>query len=91
MVIYVIVVFFRGCGVLIMGEVGLGKFMFGFQLLQLGCDLVVDDCVNLIQFGDQIIVSSFEMIVGLIEGCGVGILKVLLIFGVSIVLVIDLD
>lgn len=91
MVIHSTAVSFRGRGVLITGEAGSGKSTLGLQLLQLGCDLVADDRVNLTQFGDQIIASSPETIAGLIEARGVGILKASSTPGASIVLAIDLD
>lgn len=91
MVIHATAVSFRGRGVLITGEAGSGKSTLGLQLLQLGCDLVADDRVNLTQFGDQIIASSPETIAGLIEARGVGILKASSTPGASIVLAIDLD
>lgn len=91
MVIHATAVSFRGRGVLITGEAGSGKSTLGLQLLQLGCDLVADDRVNLTRFGDQIIASSPETIAGLIEARGVGILKASSTPGASIVLAIDLD
>jgi HPr kinase/phosphorylase len=91
MVIHATAVSFRGRGVLITGEAGSGKSTLGLQLLQLGCDLVADDRVNLTQFGDQIIASSPEPMAGLLEARGVGIQKASSTPGASIVLAIDLD
>ena len=74
-----------------MGEAGTGKSTLGLQLLQLGCDLVADDRVNLTQFGDQIIASCPENLSGLIEARGVGVLRAASTPGSSVVLVVDLD
>lgn len=91
MVIHATAVSYKGRGVLITGEAGTGKSTLGLQLLQMGCDLVADDRVNLTQFGDQIIASSPEAIAGMIEARGVGILRATTTPGASVVLVVDLD
>jgi len=75
-----------GKGVLITGESGMGKSEIGLELIKKGHLLVADDRVDCYLIHKQIIGKSPEILKGMIELRGIGIINIAKMFGVSSVL-----
>ncbi|RAK19965.1 Hpr(Ser) kinase/phosphatase [Anoxybacillus vitaminiphilus] len=88
-----------GVGVLITGKSGVGKSETALELVKRGHRLVADDCVEIRQEDQDILVGSApELIEHLLEIRGLGIINVMTLFGAGAVrphkrisLVIDLE
>lgn len=71
-----------GVGVLIIGDFGVGKSEFGFELILCGYGLVVDDVVEIF----WVVFGMFEgcclvLLCDFFEVCGFGLLNICIIFG----------
>ena len=75
-----------GKGVLITGESGMGKSEIGLELIKKGHLLVADDRVDCYLIHKQIVGKSPEILKGMIELRGIGIINIAKMFGVSSVL-----
>lgn len=75
-----------GKGVLITGESGMGKSEIGLELIKKGHLLVADDRVDCCLIHKEIIGKSPEVLKGLIELRGIGIVNVAKMYGVTRVL-----
>ncbi|NWK57412.1 HPr(Ser) kinase/phosphatase [Verrucomicrobiaceae bacterium N1E253] len=74
---------YRGVGVLIMGDSGVGKSEVAIGLLERGGALVADDMVILRKVGNELIASTKEFSRGFIEMRGIGIVNVANLFGLG--------
>lgn len=73
-------------GVLITGKSGVGKSETALELVKRGHRLVADDCVEIRQEDENLIVgSSPELIEHLLEIRGLGIINVMTLFGAGAV------
>ncbi|MEM0989970.1 MAG: serine kinase [Pseudomonadota bacterium] len=79
----------RGC--LIVGEPGSGKSALAIGMLTLGADLIADDQVRLTRTGSTVMLSAPDDLPALIEGRGVGLLRVELGAPAPLALIVDLD
>lgn len=79
-----------GQAVLITGKSGAGKSAIGLMLMGMGCDLVADDQVQLVEHDGTVIVQSPPNIAGLIEARGIGILNAAHVPRATLRLVVDL-
>ncbi|MGL5540296.1 MAG: HPr(Ser) kinase/phosphatase [Erysipelotrichaceae bacterium] len=75
-----------GKGVLITGESGLGKSEIALELIKRGHLLVADDRVDCYRMHNGIVGKAPELLEGMLEIRGVGIISVARMFGVSSVL-----
>lgn len=75
-----------GKGVLIRGESGMGKSEIALELINRGHILVADDRVDCYRIHNQIIGKSPELLQGMLELRGVGIVNISRMFGVRSVL-----
>ncbi len=75
-----------GKGILITGESGLGKSEIALELIKKGHLLVADDRVDCYRIHEEIIAKAPELLRGMLEIRGVGIISVARMFGVSSVL-----
>lgn len=75
-----------GIGVLLIGESGIGKSELALELIRRGHSLVADDRVDVSRIHNDIVCSAPELIKGLLEIRGIGIIDVALMFGASSVL-----
>ncbi|MGL5978497.1 MAG: HPr(Ser) kinase/phosphatase [Erysipelotrichaceae bacterium] len=75
-----------GKGVLIKGESGLGKSEIALELIKRGHLLVADDRVDCYKIHNHLIGKAPELLEGMLEIRGVGIISVARMFGVSSVL-----
>lgn len=88
-----------GVGVLITGKSGVGKSETALELVKRGHRLVADDCVEIRQEGENILVGSApKLIEHLLEIRGLGIIDIMTLFGASairsykrITLIIELE
>lgn len=71
----------HGVGVMITGESGMGKSETALELIRLGNVLVSDDRVDVLRVHNSIIGHAPEMIRGLLEIRGIGIIDVEKMFG----------
>lgn len=71
-----------GKGVLIIGESGMGKSEVALELILKGHSLIADDRVDISRVKDKIIGVSPELIKGMLEIRGIGIIDVSQMFGV---------
>ena len=74
---------FRGVGVLIMGDSGVGKSEIALGLLERGGALVADDLVTIKNVNGELTASSKEFSRGFIEMRGIGIINVANVFGLG--------
>ncbi|KUP05214.1 serine kinase [Bacillus coahuilensis p1.1.43] len=75
-----------GVGVLIIGQSGVGKSETALELVKRGHRLVADDCVEIRQEDEDVLVgSSPELIEHLLEIRGLGIINVMTLFGAGAV------
>lgn len=75
-----------GKGVLIRGESGLGKSEIALELVKRGHSLIADDRVDCYRIHNKIIGTAPELLKGMLEIRGIGIIDVARMFGVSSVL-----
>lgn len=75
-----------GKGVLIRGESGMGKSEIALELIKRGHLLVADDRVDCYRIHNKIIGKAPELLSGMLEIRGIGIINVSRMFGVSSVL-----
>ena len=75
-----------GKGVLIRGESGMGKSEIALELIKRGHLLVADDRVDCYRIHNKIIGKAPELLNGMLEIRGIGIINVARMFGVSSVL-----
>ncbi len=75
-----------GKGVLIKGESGMGKSEIALELIRRGHLLVADDRVDVFRVHNRIMGSSTELLAGMLEIRGVGIIDVGRMFGAGAVL-----
>lgn len=68
-------------GTLLMGESGVGKSECALELVSCGHALVADDAVNIQRTGDLLYGESAELLSGLLEIRGIGIVDVRQMFG----------
>jgi HPr kinase/phosphorylase len=83
----------RWCGVLLRGPSGAGKSDLALRLIETGARLVSDDQTELTLHGGTVVASAPDRIAGLIEGRGVGIVKLSrdqIVARAPVVLVVDL-
>lgn len=88
-----------GIGVLIIGKSGVGKSETALELVKKGHRLVADDCVEIYQEGENMLIGSPPpLLEHLLEIRGVGIIDIMTLFGASairpykrITLVIELE
>lgn len=72
-----------GSGVLLLGESGIGKSEIALELIKRGHRLVADDRVDLVKSGDEIIGQAPEILKGLIEVRGIGLINISRMFGIT--------
>ncbi len=75
-----------GKGVLIRGESGMGKSEIALELVKRGHVLVADDRVDCYRIHNKIVGEAPELLSGMLEIRGIGIINVSRMFGVSSVL-----
>lgn len=75
-----------GKGVLIRGESGMGKSEIALELIKRGHLLVADDRVDCYRIHNKIVGKAPELLTGMLEIRGIGIINVARMFGVSSVL-----
>lgn len=75
-----------GKGVLVMGDSGMGKSELALELIKRGHVLVADDRVVTSRIHNQIIGKSPELLEGVLEVRGIGIINVMQMFGASSIL-----
>lgn len=75
-----------GKGVLIRGESGMGKSEIALELIKRGHLLVADDRVDCYRIHNKIIGKAPELLEGMLEIRGIGVINVTRMFGVSSVL-----
>lgn len=75
-----------GKGVLIRGESGMGKSEIALELIKRGHLLVADDRVDCYRIHNKIVGRAPELLTGMLEIRGIGIINVARMFGVSSVL-----
>ena len=75
-----------GKGVLIMGDSGMGKSELALELIKRGHVLVADDRVVTSRIHNNIIGRSPEILEGMLEVRGIGIINVMQMFGASSIL-----
>lgn len=88
-----------GIGVLIIGKSGVGKSETALELIKKGHRLVADDCVEIRQEAENLIVGSAPpLLEHLLEIRGIGIIDIMTLFGASairpykrITLIIELE
>ena len=75
-----------GVGVLITGQSGVGKSETALALIKRGHQLVADDCVEIRQEDENLLVGSApELLEQLLEIRGLGIINVMTLFGAGAV------
>lgn len=97
--IHGVLVDIHGVGVLIIGKSGVGKSETALELVKRGHRLVADDCVEIRQEGEGMLIGSApKLIEHLLEIRGLGIIDIMTLFGASairshkrITLVIELE
>ena len=72
-----------GIGILITGESGIGKSEVALELIKRGHRLVTDDAVDIKEIDGELIGSSPEITVGMLEVRGIGIIDVSALYGLS--------
>lgn len=79
-----------GKGVLIIGDSGMGKSEVALELIQRGHALIADDRVDIRLVRDTIVGESPELLQGMLEIRGIGIIDVMQLFGVRAYLESDI-
>ena len=72
-----------GKGVLIIGESGMGKSEVALELILRGHSLIADDRVDVSRVKDSIIGTAPELLKGMLEIRGIGIIDTMQMFGVN--------
>lgn len=72
-----------GSGVLLTGKSGIGKSEIALELIKRGHRLVADDRVDLVRSGEEILGHAPEILRGLIEVRGIGLVNVTRMFGIT--------
>lgn len=72
-----------GSGVLLTGRSGIGKSEIALELIKRGHRLVADDRVDLVRSGDEVLGHAPEILRGLIEVRGIGLVNVTRMFGIT--------
>jgi HPr kinase/phosphorylase len=72
-----------GKGVLITGESGMGKSETALELIKKGHILVADDRVDVFKYHNAVFGTSTELLQGMLEIRGIGIIDVNMMFGAS--------
>ena len=72
-----------GNGVLIVGESGMGKSEVALELIQMGHALIADDRVDVSRVKEKLVGTGPELLHGMLEIRGVGIIEVTQMFGVG--------
>ena len=80
-----------GKGVLIKGESGMGKSEIALELIRRGHLLVADDRVDVFRVHNRIMGSSTELLAGMLEIRGVGIIDVGRMFGAGAINLVQYD
>lgn len=75
-----------GKGVLIMGSSGMGKSELALELIKKGHVLIADDRVVTTKIHNQIVGKAPEILEGVLEVRGIGIINVMQMFGASAIL-----
>ena len=70
-------------GVLILGQSGIGKSETTLELIKRGHKLIADDRVNIAYVRDELIGESPELLSGMMEIRGIGVVDVKRIFGIN--------
>lgn len=70
-----------GRGVLIIGGSGMGKSELALELINRGHSLVADDRVDIIRIKDTLIGQAPELLKGMLEIRGIGIIDIMMMFG----------
>ncbi len=72
-----------GKGILITGESGMGKSETALELIKKGHILVADDRVDVYKYHNAVFGTSTELLAGMLEIRGIGIIDVNMMFGAS--------
>lgn len=72
-----------GIGILITGESGIGKSETALELIKRGHRLVTDDAVDIREIDGELIGSSPNVTIGMLEVRGIGIIDVSALYGLS--------
>lgn len=72
-----------GTGILIKGESGLGKSEIALELIKKGHLLIADDRVDVFRVHNRLVGKAAEVLAGLLEIRGVGVIDVARMFGVT--------
>lgn len=72
-----------GIGILITGESGIGKSETALELIKRGHRLVTDDAVDIKEIDGELIGSSPNVTIGMLEVRGIGIIDVSSLYGLS--------
>ena len=72
-----------GIGILITGESGIGKSEVALELIKRGHRLVTDDAVDIREIDGELIGSSPNVTIGMLEVRGIGIIDVTSLYGLS--------
>ena len=72
-----------GIGILITGESGIGKSETALELIKRGHRLVTDDAVDIREIDGELIGSSPNVTIGMLEVRGIGIIDVSSLYGLS--------
>lgn len=72
-----------GSGVLLTGKSGIGKSEIALELIKRGHRLVADDRVDLVRSGDEVLGHAPDILRGLIEVRGIGLVNVTRMFGIT--------
>ena len=72
-----------GIGILITGESGIGKSETALELIKRGHRLVTDDAVDIKEIDGELIGSSPNITIGMLEVRGIGIIDVSALYGLS--------
>lgn len=75
-----------GTGVLVTGESGIGKSEIALELIRRGHVLISDDRVEVKRIHNQLLGYAPELIAGMLEVRGIGVIEVAQMFGASAVL-----
>jgi HPr kinase/phosphorylase len=72
-----------GIGILITGESGIGKSEVALELIKRGHRLVTDDAVDIKEIDGELIGTSPNITIGMLEVRGIGIIDVASLYGLS--------
>ena len=72
-----------GIGILITGESGIGKSETALELIKRGHRLITDDAVDIKEIDGELIGSSPEITIGMLEVRGIGIIDITALYGLT--------